>query len=502
MSALDELMTAALLGTDRAGAPAPEALLPALQGLDGRPAEERVLIMAGSLALQATAGRRPAQADPTDWRVPAFRAEGDRPACSPAAARLLENMLSQAETALLPELLERLDRAGQRVPDALLPQILDHGARVLRLRPQLLPIMGERGRWLSAINPAWRYAAVDFDDPHSVRAAWEADPPGRPALARMARRRDPALTLRLINATWRDEPDAARRDLIAALEAGLSSADEPFLERALDDRFGHVRQKAAALLATIPDSRLVQRMTAGAGDALKLVDGRLVPVFPAVVSDPMVRDGVIRWATQTPGSSARSATEYSRFLIQTVGAIPLAHWETTLGGPEFIVATALKSKWPRTIITALATAALRQKNAAWIDAILTADDYSARSGLLVAALAPVDCYARLAERIAAGDDDTVVVFLRHWPHDWDEDSGALLIDFFDRQSELGSDTRLAPALRYLSRSFALRCPPALADRAAEALGDKAVNHAWKASLTYLVRTLKLRQELRDAVDAG
>jgi hypothetical protein len=322
-------------------------------------------------------------------------------------------------------------------------------------------------------------------------------------LTQLIRPQNPLLALRLIRSSWANETDAVRRDLVAALERGLSVADEPFLERALDDRFAYVRQKAAMLLTNIPDSRLVRRMIASAGGVMTLIDGRLVPSFPSRISDQMVRDGVTRWSDEPMNQAnrprARTTAEWSRFLIQTVGAIPLEHWEETLGSAETIVEAALNGKWPRTFITALSTAAFRQKNARWTDIILEADNYSERSGQLVAALNPDDCFTRLAAKVTGGNDEAVIVFLRHWPYDWDESSGALIVDFFGRQCELQPEPRLAPALRYLSRSFGHHCPPSLAAKAAESLSGRSTSNAWKVSFTHLVRTLQVRQEIHNAI---
>jgi hypothetical protein len=364
----------------------------------------------------------------------------------------------------------------------------------------LLPVVGERGRWLAAINPAWRYAAVDLGDPYSLRVAWEADAPGRAPLALVVRRRDPAAARRLIASTWRMESDAARKDLIGVLETGLSMADEPFLERALDDRDGIVRQRAAGLLAAIPGSRLMERMRANAGDILILSDSRLAPVFPARISDGLVRDGATRREDGGKPTAARTPADWSRLLIQTVGAIPLSHWDEKLDAPEAVVRGALAGKWSRTLITALATAALRQRDRRWIDALLEEDGYTERSGMLIAALDPADCFGRLAAKIAAREDDAVIVFLRRWPNEWDETCGTLLLDFIGRQSEREPETRAGPTLRFLSRSFANLCPPSLATYAAEALGRRRVNNAWAASLSHLARTLRLRQELAEAVE--
>ena len=499
----DSLTGAALLGAARAGLPPADSLPPALAALHGqlsnRPTEEALLLLAGAVALHDAAGRLPARDSGTAWRLPAFRPEGDRPPCSSAAARLLERMLTSQDTALLPELLERLAAAGQRAPDHLLPYVLEHGAKIPRLRPQLLPILGERGRWLAALNPAWRYAAVDPADPRSLQGAWAADPAGRPPLAVFVRQFDPAAARRLVESTWRAELDTARRALLAALETGLSLADEPFLERALDDRDALTRRKAADLLAALPDSRLVRRVTAAAGDILILRDGGLAPHFPGPVGDALARDGVPRTDSDAKPGAPRTPTEWSRLLIHTVGVIPPAHWTARFNlTPDELVAAAQGGKWPRTLLTALSTAALRRRDLGWIDALFAADGYSERLGLLLPALEPADCYARLADRLAAGDDAAVIVFLRRWPGPWDEASGRGLIDFLAGHAEMATDTRHGPTLRFLSRQFAQRCPPALAEHAAAATA-RAAGRAWEAALQQVAATLRLRQQIAEAV---
>lgn len=492
-------LTLALVGAKQSelpppgGLPAPLARLAAALG--DRPPAEAILLQAGATALHDDAGWVPARAEATEWVLPAFRAEGDRPPCSPDAARFLRGMLNQRHTDLLPELLERMNVAGQRVPDDLLPNVLEHGAKITRLRPNLLPVLGERGRWLGAINPAWRFAAVELHDWRSLRGAWEADPAGRVALIRTLRRSDPETARQLIEATWRAEPDAARRELLAALEAGLSADDEPFLERALDDRDALVRRKAAELLARLPDSRLVGRMTAAAGGFLALERGELVPRFPAQISDALVRDGVTR-----PTGSELSLNERSRLLSQTVGVIPPRFWEQRFNAsPDELVGAARAGKWPRTLVAALAAAAARHRDRRWAQAIVTQEGLVERCGPLVPLMTAEEAATALTAAVASDDDGAVVVLLRRWPHAWDESGGRAVLDYLTRQAARGPETRFSPTLRFLSRQFARQCSPALAADAARALDTGIENKVWAAALRHIATTLALRREMQVAV---
>jgi hypothetical protein len=495
----NEWLTAALVGVGRAPRPGGAGLPPALASLrvalDDRPPAELVLLMAGAAALYDDAGQLPARAPAAEWYLPALRVADERPVCFPAAARFLERMLNQQHAELLPELLTLLDAAGQRVADAQLPHALAHGTRIPRFRPLWLPVLGERGRWLAAINPDWRYAAVELDDSRSLRAAWERDPAGRAALALTLRRRDPAAALRLIELTWRGEADAARRELLATLETGLSPADEPFLERALDDRDAQVRHKAVAHLARLPESRLVGRMIAAAGDILALDDGHLTPRFPPALRESLVRDGVTR-----PAAGPPSANDRSRLLMQTVGVIPPRHWEARFGAtPADIVAAAGPGRWPRTLLGALSAATARHPDRRWVEAILAHDGLTERHGPLLAQLTADELEARLAAAVTAEDTAAVVVMLRRWPHPWDEAAARAMIDFLAHEAARPRDTRHSPTLRYLMRAFARACPPALAGHAAAALAGRPATPVWQTTASQFVATLALRSELHGAV---
>ncbi|HEX8036513.1 MAG TPA: DUF5691 domain-containing protein, partial [Ktedonobacterales bacterium] len=76
-------------------------------------------------------------------------------ACSQSAAMLLDALFKGRQAQLVPEALERLRRAGLRLPHEVLPVALavrDEGQRAA-----VLPVLGERGRWLSRFNPAWSW---------------------------------------------------------------------------------------------------------------------------------------------------------------------------------------------------------------------------------------------------------------------------------------------------------------------------------------------------------
>jgi hypothetical protein len=258
---MDAFVKAALMGTARQPDAPPGTGTPVdrlVAGLQEEGAERRLLLAAGALAVYRQAGCR---VDHTpELAVPA-PAES-LPVCTARTASFIASMLKGVYADLLPEALARMARAGQRLPPDVLPEALSSAES---LRGALLPVIGERGRWLSQFDPRWRWVAEALSGrdglPDGAEAIWQEGAfAARLELLRRRRAQDLARGRAWLEDAWPREKADERTRLIEALEAGLSLADEPFLEAALDDRAGGVRKHAAALLARLPGSALSGRM--------------------------------------------------------------------------------------------------------------------------------------------------------------------------------------------------------------------------------------------------
>ncbi len=183
---------------------------------------------------------------------------------SERAAALLKRILAGEFTAVLPEFLRLGAERGVIAPPETLPALLGLGKK--ELRPLGLAVIGERGRWLAGINPAWGYALPPVEE-----AAWETGLlEERMALLERLRPQSPGRARELIESTWEQDSPEARAAFVAALAVGLSIADEPFLESCLDDKRKEVREAAFGLLTQLPESRLVGRSIARLEPLLKL----------------------------------------------------------------------------------------------------------------------------------------------------------------------------------------------------------------------------------------
>lgn len=505
-----ELTRVALLGTQRAPLPdlADESSLGQLLGaMDMSQPEQTLLQTAGTLDLYEQVGRQPQQFTPSDLKP----APAHRP-CPPEVARRLTMMLDGQDRDLLHEYLAVMANANLAIPAVLLPDLLQRGWKTALLRPFLLPVLGGNGRWLAAQNPNWTYAAPESESWDGLMKQWrDGSKTDRHALLRQLRHFRPDLGRALVASSWKSEATPNRISFIRLLETGLSMADEPFLEAALDDWEAQVRRKATELLACLPQSRLCQRMAANSEPILGYYPRRayqIVPTIPIPINDELVRDGVQQLPSNLSGNALARAR--SRQLTQIIGAIPLDHWtEIWQITPEAVVQAVQKSRWPRTFIQALAVAVQRQRHVAWAMALANHADFNTSAQKIVPVLTP-EAVQTLAKRFCTEltddmpplhKDSPLLKLLRFWPHNWDAEMAALWTDLLVQQ--IAADETPTPFLRTAVKQLARSCPPESVDEMVTAVATLSDDHpGWKTVLNEMVRILCFRRDMYKEMEIG
>ncbi|WP_369171820.1 DUF5691 domain-containing protein [Streptomyces sp. R28] len=380
-SAWEELVTAALLGTDRR---TPPGCPP------GREAPTVLLDAAAAETVRRRAGLRPARAAQRPQPAP----EDPRPLLPPAAARRLAMLLADRPGAagggrrgtapdlmeLLPQWLATANDRGLAPPPQSLPALLDAARGRTDLRPAALTFAGPRAVWLARLNPDWRFALraapgggaalPHLEDSARIQQLWQEGLfAERVALLSAIRTREPAAARELLTMTWATERAEDRLMFLDSLRTGLGPQDEPFLEQALTDRSRNVRATAAELLSALPGSALAARMAVRAATCVALDHDRETPAIsveaPHECDAGMERDGVV--ATAPAGRGERSW-----WFGQLVEAAPLSTWSGRLGGrtPQEIVALPVADDWQGELHAAWCRAAVRQRDGQWARALL------------------------------------------------------------------------------------------------------------------------------------
>ena len=509
MSNWSALVHTALLGTRREAPPAPrpapglEPLLEQMAAMTGAGAERRLLGLAGALDLYEQIGRAPARGA-ADGR-PGPLADDDLPICTPAAADALAQLLEGPLRKLLPEFLGRLAAQQRRAPPALLPNLLAIGAKTAAMRPAILPVIGRQGRWLAARNPEWAYAAASSSGWSGLHRIWaNSTAAQRSALVQQLRATDPERGRALFENSWRAENDHTRLRLIKLLAEGLSMADEPLLETALDDRSHLVRREAAEMLSCLPDSRLSKRMASYVPAYLTWTPKRqhAISISLPVVSPAMRRDGIIGLV------SKEAARVRSQEIVQLVSAVPLETWEAIWGPPRTVVAATRHTLWPRTLITGLATAAIRQRDPVWAGELVRAQALMPSTNRLVPLLAAQDLHDLAVQALSATGGvealdrrGPLITLLRLWPGPWPAELAAQITAGFTAHFLAGTEGRTPDALlRSTLQNAALTFPPEFAEAAQELLAPVLAGEgAWRAAAAEFVYTLRFRRRMLESL---
>lgn len=360
-TAWPQLLRLALLGTRQGSGPVPA--LPELPAPPDASAEARVLHAAGTLGLLRKAGYRApvATAD-----APAPAGPEIRPALGKTGTDALRQLLDGQYRDLLPDYLRELARHGRRVPHRLLVPLLELAATRPELREPTAAVLGTRGAWLAAQNPAWTalLAAAAAD-----QASWDTGTPAqrRDYLATLFRH-EPATARELLTAALPQEPARNQALLLAALPQP-AAADEALLAPYLLSKSKDVRRVVVPLLAQLPGSALAEQLWQRAQPYLALKKpllgaNKLEVTLPEAWDAGWLADGIEQ-------KDGRYTGEKAAWLGQLLTLIPprrwAAHWNTS---PEKLLALAAASEWADLLLTAWREALHLHRAADWALAYL------------------------------------------------------------------------------------------------------------------------------------
>ncbi|MEV6288905.1 DUF5691 domain-containing protein [Streptomyces sp. NPDC051896] len=519
-SSWEDLVTTALLGTDRR---------PGAYAGSGREAPLALLDEAAVAAVRRRAGLRPARAA----RRPEPAPEDPRPALPPAAARRLTTLLADRSGGgsgrrgsspdlmeLLPQWLAAANAHGYAPPPQTLPALLDAARGRTDLRPAALAFAGPRALWLARLNTDWRFAlraapggGATLPDPEDTEAVGRLWQEGlfaeRVALLGALRAGTPALARELLASTWPTERAEDRLMFLDSLRAGLSAADEPFLEQALGDRSRNVRATAAELLSALPASALAARMAVRAAACVALDRTGNSPAIaveaPLECDSGMERDGVV--PTPPAGRGERSW-----WLGQLVEAAPLGTWPGRLGGRTAaeIVALPVTDGWQGELHAAWCRAAVRQRDAEWSRALLGSPSAPEAGGpgavslaeraKLLATLEPAERAAWVAGFIATHGLSEAFQLLGVCAVPWAAPLGRAVVDALDIARDAGSypwsfSGVMGLAERCLDPAEATRLEALLAIPDEREDAAPGAGGYWAEAFQRLVTTLRLRAEM-------
>ncbi len=465
--------------------------------------ELTLLMQAGIMAMHDLNGRLPEQ---RHTPRPSLPKPDSRPVTPAKIISFLNDVMYGQHIILLPNFLEYIHQAGYRLPPQYLPNLLDKGVKSIKLRPYILPILGNEGRWLATQNPAWDYAVPDIYTWSGLLRYWDNNETiKRHQLLSNLRLENPELARKLLENFWRSSTDHVRHSMIKILENNISMADEPFLEAALDDRSHLVRRKAADLLAFLPDSRLAMRMANHARFIVLWKQGQINISFPRELKPEMTRDGI-----QPTDPKMDIPRLRSRQLTQMVSAVPLDYWtlEWKATIPQIIRAIN-HSRWPRTLLNSFTTAARKQNNQEWIKQLVIQRSFDTQVARLLRAIEHDTLKSYILEnkdqfktdRNLLKVDHPMMAVLKNHQHPWDEEMSLFWLTQFATYIKQTKDRKSVDMqIKMLLTRFFTTIPTSI-EQEAHDLFESAlqINDRWRSPLEKMFKDLTFRKRMTDDV---
>lgn len=390
---------------------------------------------------------------------------------------------------LIREWLELAASRGLVAPPRLVVPLAELATSEVALRPLVHEAGGTRLAWLASLGPSrWAWA-------RSAGAAGTAEPTDedwqtgtletRVRYLEACRKRDPGRGRELLAETWAQERAADLAALIRACRAGLSDEDEPWLEKALDDRRAQVREAAAELLGALEQSAWRMRMAARAL-ACVVPDGpgRVMVTPPADLEPALRRDGL----TSKP---PYGVGERAWLLLQVVAAAPLSCWSALDDDPVNLLRYRANEDWIHILQQGWARAALTQRDRHWALALYRHgfDNPPPSLPQLVALLAPEDA-PEVARDAMRGRASRMNELLAALPRPWSPTVVDIVLGYLGQpaQHQRGGWSTLT----YLAETG---LTPQALPRVLE-LVQRSDDDSHRAALDQLATLLEIRQQIR------
>ena len=419
MKAWEDVVGTALLGTRRrtleAGAlPSGVAEVAITRA---NPAEA-LLTAAALLTTYRRAGRRPlADVQPLPPAAP-----DERAFIPPAARERLARLLAASHPDLLEEWLGVLAGTAYRVPPEVLPALAEAARTKATLRAPLAAVAGPVGAWLGKQNPDWAFL-TPAEEPEDVWHYGSQAQRRRWLATRLAE--DPDAAREALTASWRSEPADARADFLGLLAGHLRGQDEDFLEAALNDRAASVRERAADLLGRLPGTRFGR----GMAERLRpLVARRSRPGRAPVLE--------VTLPGEAPDSGRRGprGDERTVRLRTIIAAAPLGFW-SEFGPPAEVVRMTVEGCPPGVLRESWATAAIRQRDETWAQALIGADPGGRNTPPLLAVLSPANQAATIGHLVGRLPTESFARLVHELPRPWTAELGTALLTWIARQDD-------------------------------------------------------------------
>jgi len=494
MKAWEYVIHTAMLGTDKplpGNADLPDAITEIAALIDaGEASDKETKFLQKAVLIYNYRQCGAAPAEKKDLPVNTAPPE-TQPYCSEAAAGILNDILNEDNTALLELWLSYCSENTQLLLPGVLPAVLDKALKEKSLQLLVIACSGNRGLWLSKLNPAWDYFILQSD-----AEIWQTGKPEeRVNTLKKLRQTDPALAREWLQQTWAQETAASKAELLKVLKINRGPADLPWLESLLDEKGQKVKEEALSLLKHISGSSIVHQYENLLKQSVilkkeKALLGMMTKItiqqtLPAAIDESIFKSGIEKLAGQKA-----SFTDEHYILYQLIGFVPPAFWETHFDAtPAQVVA--YFEKYAETMIGAVAIAVSRFGANDWIPYFLNQESKFYSDYLDVLPVAERDNYLL---RFFKTDAKLAIHDALRCTQEWGE---ALALAAISEMAGRPYEYNRSAFSRHINL-----IPVCILNRL-EKIEPKDINlqQAWEKNRSHLTKLLGLKQQTQQAFNA-
>ena len=288
--------------------------------------------------------------------------EVNQQSCSNKSRQHLATILEKYPK-LIPEFIDGMQTNKKCIPPELLPPLFEKSLKDEILWSQIENRIGERGKWLLPLNPAWSKLRSDYPIAEWALGTREL----RIALLKKARRTNPKEGLTLLQSTWKADGVKEKAPLLKILSIGLSINDEAFLEDCLNFPRKEIRKIARNLLIQLPASQLHQRIQTELAKLVTFVkkEETIILSLPEASNKALIRDGI------DPKKKGASSKVEVNMLVQMMEIVAPSFWEKHFNAsPAQIIKLFSNSDRSLFLVNAIIKAIALHQSKEWIEAMV------------------------------------------------------------------------------------------------------------------------------------
>jgi len=298
-----------------------------------------------------------------------------RPYCSDTAAGVLNAILHEDNLLLMELWLTHCSKSGLLALPNVLPAILDKAQKDAALQLLVVACSGNRGAWLSRLNPVWGYFSVLPEE-----ELWQTgNPEQRAKVLSNTRQSDAQLAREWLQQTWEQENAASKTELLKLLRINAGPDDLPWLESLITEKGQKVKDEVMALLKQIPGSSIVKQYEDILSRSVmlkkeKAMLGMMTKISISLKLQASIDESIYKTGIEKLAGPKSGITDEQHVLYQLIGAVPPSFWEKQFEATPAQVVEYF-DKYASVMTGALANAVSQFNADDWIPYLLNHDSF-------------------------------------------------------------------------------------------------------------------------------